>query len=252
MSVKKIIPCLDMYNGRVVKGINFVNLRDAGDPAQLAKYYSEQGADEIAFLDIAATDEGRGTLLDVVRRTAKEVSVPFTVGGGIRTVEDIEAILEAGASKVSINSAAVRNKNLIKEASEKFGSERIVVAVDSKINAEGKDEVVISGGKIFAGLDPVEWSVECEKLGAGAILLTSMDADGTKDGYALELTKKVVDSVNIPVIMSGGCGSLEDFYNGFAIAGGDAALAATLFHFGELTIPQVKEYLRSRGIEVSK
>ncbi|NLD86820.1 MAG: imidazole glycerol phosphate synthase subunit HisF [Clostridiales bacterium] len=250
MSAKRIIPCLDVFNGRVVKGVNFADLRDAGDPVELAKFYSEQGADEVVFLDISATHEGRDTMIEVVRRTAEAVTVPFAVGGGIRTIEDIERILEAGADKVSINSAAVRDKTLIKRAAEKFGSERIIVAVDAAKNDEGKYEVVISGGRVYTGLDPVDWAVESEKLGAGEILLTSKDTDGMKSGYDITLTKSVTDRVNIPVTLSGGCGSLEHFYEGFTEGGGSAALAATLFHFGELTIPQVKTYLRSRGIEV--
>ncbi len=252
MLAKRIIPCLDVHMGRVVKGVNFVNLRDAGDPVELAKFYSEQGADEIVFLDITATHEARATMVDVIARTAENVFVPLTVGGGIRTVDDFKEILRAGADKISVNSAAVRDKHLISRGAERFGSQCVVLAIDAKRNAEGRFEVVINGGRVFTGLDAVEWAIEGVRLGAGEILLTSMDTDGTKTGFDIELTQAIVKEVNVPVIMSGGCGSLEHFYDGFTRGGGDAALAATLFHYGELTVPQVKDYLRGRGIPVRK
>ncbi len=252
MLAKRIIPCLDVHNGRVVKGVNFVNIRDAGDPVELAKFYSSQGADEIVFLDITATHEARNTIVDVVCRTSREVFVPLTVGGGIRTVDDFKEILRAGADKVSVNSAAVRDKYLISRAAERFGSQCVVLAIDARRKKTGGFEVVINGGRIPTELDALEWAVEGERLGAGEILLTSMDTDGTKNGFDIELTQEVMKRVNIPVIMSGGCGSLEHFYEGFTEGGGDAALAATLFHYGELTVPQVKEYLHSRGVEVRR
>jgi len=250
MLAKRIIPCLDVREGRVVKGVHFENLRDAGDPVELARFYSEQGADEIVFLDITATHEERRTIIDVVERTAREVFVPLTVGGGIRTPDDFQALLRAGADKISINSAAVRNPALINQASTRFGNQCVVVAIDGRKKADGAYEVVVNGGRIGTGIDPVKWAVECEQRGAGEILLTSMETDGTKAGYDLELTRMIVDAVSIPVIMSGGCGSLEHFYEGFTKGGGDAALAATLFHYGELTVPQVKEYLKGRGVPV--
>jgi len=250
MLAKRIIPCLDVREGRVVKGVHFENLRDAGDPVELARYYSEQGADEIVFLDITATHEERRTIIDVVERTAREVFVPLTVGGGIRTPDDFQALLRAGADKISINSAAVRNPALINQAATRFGNQCVVVAIDGRKKEDGTYEVVVNGGRIGTGIDPVKWAVECEQRGAGEILLTSMETDGTKAGYDLELTRMVVDAVSIPVIMSGGCGSLEHFYEGFTKGGGDAALAATLFHYGELTVPQVKEYLKGRGVPV--
>ena len=252
MLAKRIIPCLDVREGRVVKGVHFVDLRDAGDPVELAKFYSEQGADEIVFLDITATHEQRRTIIDVVERTAREVFVPMTVGGGIRTVEDFHDILRAGADKISVNSAAIRNPELVDQAAKRYGSQCVVVAIDAR-RFEGNPsgyEVVANGGRIGTGKDPVEWALEVQERGAGEILLTSMEADGTKQGYDLDITRKIVDAVHIPVIMSGGAGSLEHFYDGFVQGGGDAALAATLFHYGELTVPQVKEYLRGRGIPV--
>lgn len=250
MLAKRIIPCLDVREGRVVKGVHFENLRDAGDPVELARFYSEQGADEIVFLDITATHEERRTIVDVVERTAREVFVPLTVGGGIRTPDDFQELLRAGADKISINSAAIRNPDLINQAAERFGNQCVVVAIDGRKKEDGQYEVVINGGRIGTGIDPVKWAVECEQRGAGEILLTSMETDGTKSGYDLELTRMIVDAVSIPVIMSGGCGSLEHFYEGFTEGGGDAALAATLFHYGELTVPQVKEYLKGRGVPV--
>lgn len=248
MLAKRIIPCLDVRDGRVVKGVNFVNIRDAGDPVELAKYYSDQGADEIVFLDITATHEQRKTVADVVRETAEQVFVPLTVGGGIRTVDDFAKLLRAGADKISVNSAAVRDKTLISKAADIFGSQCVVLAIDAKTRPDGGFEVVINGGRVWTGLDAVEWAKEAEQLGAGEILLTSMDADGTKAGFDLAMTKAITDAVNIPVIASGGCGSLAHFEEVFRETGADAALAASLFHFGELTVPQVKEYLRGRGI----
>lgn len=250
MLAKRIIPCLDVKDGRVVKGVNFVGLRDAGDPVELAKHYNRQGADEIVFLDITATHEHRDTVAHVVERTAREVFVPLTVGGGIRTLEDFQLLLRAGADKISVNSAAVKDKTLISRAAERFGSQCVVVAIDAKTTAPGKWEVVTHGGRQFTGLDAVEWAREVQNLGAGEILLTSMDADGTKAGFDLPLTKAVTDAISIPVIASGGCGSLEHFTEVFQQTDCDAALAASLFHFGELTVPQVKEYLRSQGIPV--
>ena len=250
MLAKRIIPCLDVRDGRVVKGVNFVGLRDAGEPVELAKYYSDQGADEIVFLDITATHEGRKSVVDVIERTGSQVFVPLTVGGGIRTVEDFTEILRAGADKISVNSAAVRDETLISRAAERFGSQCVVLAIDGKKRPDGRFEVVINGGRIWTGLDVVEWAQRAERLGAGEILLTSMDADGTKAGFDLEMTRAVVDAVGIPVIASGGCGTLEHFAEVFEKTGCDAALAASLFHFGELTVPQVKDYLAARGIPV--
>nr|MBQ4317691.1 imidazole glycerol phosphate synthase subunit HisF [Clostridia bacterium] len=249
MVAKRIIPCLDVKDGRVVKGVNFVNLRDAGDPVEIAKYYNTQGADELVFLDITATHEERKTIIDIVEKTASEVFMPFTVGGGIRTVDDFHDILRAGADKVGVNSAAVLDKTLISRAADKFGSQCVVAAIDAKKEGD-KFIVYISGGRKNTGLDAIEWAKECEKMGAGEILLTSMDADGTKNGYDIELTKKVVEAVNIPVIASGGGGSKEHFFDVFDKAGADAALAATLFHYRELTVREVKEYLNERGVEV--
>lgn len=255
MLAKRIIPCLDVNNGRVVKGVNFVNLRDAGDPVELATFYSQQGADEIVFLDITATFEDRQTIVDVVRRTAQQVFVPLTVGGGIRTSDDFKELLRAGADKISVNSAAVKNKNLVAEAAEKFGSQCVVVAMDAR-HCEDLEkcpsgyEIYVAGGRTPTGLDAVAWAKEVYQLGAGEILLTSMDRDGTKAGFDHDLTKKVVDAVGIPVIASGGCGAIEHFADVFEETGADAALAASLFHYGELTVPQVKEYVRSRGIPV--
>ena len=250
MLAKRIIPCLDVRDGRVVKGVNFVNIRDAGDPVELAKHYSDQGADEIVFLDITATHEVRKTVADVVAQTASQVFVPLTVGGGIRTLEDFQTLLRAGADKISVNSAAVKDPTLISRAAERFGSQCVVLAIDGRKNADGKFEVVVAGGRIPTGLDVVEWAKEGQRLGAGEILLTSMNADGTKAGFDLEMTKAVTDAVSIPVIASGGCGSLEHFAEVFEETNCDAALAASLFHFGELTVPQVKDYLRTQNIPV--
>ena len=250
MLAKRIIPCLDVRDGRVVKGVNFVNIRDAGDPVELAKYYSDQGADEIVFLDITATSDARDTVADVVERTASQVFVPLTVGGGIRTLEDFQRLLRAGADKISVNSAAVARPELISEAAERFGSQCVVLAVDGKARGDGTWEVVVAGGRKPTGIDLIEWVKKGEALGAGEILLTSMDADGTKAGFDLAMTRAVTDAVSIPVIASGGCGSLAHFAEVFEETNCDAALAASLFHFGELTVPQVKDYLRERSIPV--
>lgn len=253
MLTKRIIPCLDVNMGRVVKGINFVNLKDVGDPVEIAEYYNEQGADELVFLDITATHEGRGTMLEVVRRTAEKVFIPLTVGGGIREVEDFREILRAGADKISINSAAVRDKYLVSRAAEKFGSQCVVVAVDGRMRQDGGGwNVVINGGRIDTGLDVLEWVKEVQSLGAGEILLTSMDADGTKNGFDIAMTKAVTEAVNLPVIASGGCGKLEHFSEVFEKTTADAALAASLFHFRELTIDQVKEFLKEKNIPCRK
>ena len=248
MLAKRIIPCLDVRDGKVVKGINFVGIKEVGDPVELAKQYSDSGADEIVFLDITASHEGRATMLDVVRRTAEVVFVPLTVGGGIRTIDAVRDTLRAGSDKVGINSAAVRNPELINEAAKLFGRQCIVAAVDAKRVDDGSWHVVINGGRIDTGKDLLEWVQELEERGAGEILLTSMDADGTKAGYDLEMTKAVCDLVNIPVIASGGAGSVDDFADVFAATGCDAALAASLFHYGELTIDEVKDAMRARGI----
>lgn len=250
MLAKRIIPCLDVRDGRVVKGVNFVNIRDAGDPVELATYYSDQGADEIVFLDITATSDARDTVADVVERTAAQVFVPLTVGGGIRTLEDFQRLLRAGADKISVNSAAVKDLSLIARAAERFGSQCVVLAIDARRRPEGWYEVVVAGGRTPTGLDAVQWAKRGQELGAGEILLTSMDADGTKAGFDLEMTKAVTEAVTIPVIASGGCGSLEHFAQVFEATNCDAALAASLFHFGELTVPQVKEYLAEQGIPV--
>ena len=250
MLAKRIIPCLDVRDGRVVKGVNFVNIRDAGDPVELARVYSDQGADESVVLDITATSDGGATVADVVERTAEQVFVPLTVGGGIRTLEDFRQLLRAGADKISVNSAAVKDPGLISRAAERFGSQCVVLAIDARRRPEGSYEVVVAGGRTPTGLDAVEWARRGEALGAGEILLTSMDADGTKAGFDLEMTRAVTQAVSIPVIASGGCGSLEHFAQVFAETDCDAALAASLFHFGELTVPQVKEYLRKRKIPV--
>ncbi len=250
MLAKRVIPCLDVRDGRVVKGVHFVNIRDAGDPVELAKFYSRQGADEIVFLDITATSDGRDTVADVVERTAAEVFVPLTVGGGIRTLEDFRRLLRAGADKISVNSAAVADPSLIARAAERFGSQCVVLAIDARSRGDGCYEVVTAGGRKPTGLDAVQWARRGQELGAGEILLTSMDADGTKMGFDLAMTRTVAEAVSVPVIASGGCGSLEDFAQVFEQTGCDAALAASLFHFGELTVPQVKDFLRTRGIPV--
>lgn len=251
MYAKRIIPCLDIKDGRVVKGTSFVNLRDAGDPVEAAKEYDRQGADELTFLDITASSDSRAIVTDMVRAVADSIFIPFTVGGGIRTVEDFTEILRAGADKVSVNSAAVKNPNIINEAAYKFGSQCVVCAIDAK-RKDGSWEVYINGGRIPVGLDAVKWAIEAEKRGAGEILLTSMDCDGQKQGYDLELTKAVSESVGIPVIASGGAGALEHFYDAFTKGSADAVLAASLFHFGEIPIPDLKKYLDAKGIPVRK
>ncbi len=250
MLTKRIIPCLDVKDGRVVKGINFLNLRDAGDPAETAAAYDAQGADEVVFLDITASADSRDTQLSWVRDVASTLFIPFTVGGGIRTTDDFKAILREGADKIAVNSAALMNPDLISDAAMKFGSQCVVVAMDAK-RIEGTDRWTVykNGGRVDMNIDAVEWAVKAEKLGAGEILLTSMDADGTKAGYDLELTKAIASSVNIPVIASGGAGKLEDFYTAVE-AGASAVLAASLFHYKELTIREVKEYMKERGISV--
>lgn len=252
MIAKRIIPCLDVKDGRVVKGVNFVGLRDAGDPVELAKFYSEQGADEIVFLDITATSDERETIADVVARTCKEVFVPLTVGGGIRTVEDFKDILRAGADKISINSSAVKTPDLINDAASRYGSQCVVVAVDARTNENMPSgyEIFVAGGRKATGIDAVEWAKEVYQRGAGEILLTSMDKDGTKSGFDLDLTEKVCQVAQIPVIASGGCGNLEHFAEVFEKTHATAALAASLFHYGELSISQVKNYLKERNISV--
>ena len=249
MHTKRIIPCLDVNNGRVVKGVNFVDLIDAGDPVAVGQAYDRAGADELVFLDITASCDNRGTVVDMVRRVAEKVFIPFTVGGGIRTVDDFKAILREGADKVSVNSAAIMNPHLISEAADKFGSQCVVVAIDAKRTPDGF-HIFKNGGRIDMGIDAVEWAMQAEKLGAGEILLTSMDGDGTKAGYDIELTRAIAENVSIPVIASGGAGKLEHFYEALTDGKADAALAASLFHFKELEIKEVKEYLRDRGIPV--
>ncbi|HIX72402.1 MAG TPA: imidazole glycerol phosphate synthase subunit HisF [Candidatus Anaerobutyricum stercoripullorum] len=249
MFTKRIIPCLDVHDGRVVKGVNFVNLRDAGDPVEIAAAYDKAGADEVVFLDITASSDARKTVVDMVRRVAEKVFIPFTVGGGIRTVEDFRAILREGADKVSVNSSAIMRPELISEAADKFGSQCVVVAIDAKRRADGSGwNIFKNGGRVDMKMDAVEWAMRAEKLGAGEILLTSMDCDGTKAGYDLELTRIISENVNIPVIASGGAGTKEHFYEAFTEGKADAALAASLFHFRELEIMDLKKYLSDRGI----
>ena len=251
MFTKRIIPCLDVHNGRVVKGVNFVNLRDAGDPIEVAKIYDAAGADELVFLDITASSDAREIKADMVRRVAENVFIPFTVGGGIRTVEDFKMILREGADKVAVNSAAIMNPALISEAADKFGSQCVVVAIDAKRREDGSGwNIFKNGGRVDMGIDAVEWAVKAEQSGAGEILLTSMDCDGTKAGYDLALTKAVAESVGIPVIASGGAGTMEHFYEALTEGKAEAALAASLFHFRELEIRDVKQYLRDRGVSV--
>ena len=251
MFTKRIIPCLDVHNGRVVKGVNFVNLQDAGDPVEIADAYDAAGADELVFLDITASSDGRETVVDMVRKVASKVFIPFTVGGGIRTVDDFKMLLREGADKISVNSSAIDRPELISEAADKFGSQCVVVAIDAKRRADGSGfNIYKHGGRLYMGIDAVEWAMRAEKLGAGEILLTSMDGDGTKAGYDLELTRQIAENVKIPVIASGGAGKLEHFKEALSVGKADAALAASLFHFKELEIRQVKEYLRQEGISV--
>lgn len=250
MLVKRIIPCLDVDRGRVVKGVRFQNLRDAGDPVEIAKYYDTEEADELTFLDITASHEERSILLDVVSRTAEQVFMPLTVGGGVRSLDDIRVLLERGADKVSINTAAVRDPVLVREAAAAFGSQCIVVAIDAKKKGPGRWEVYTHGGRQAAGLDAVEWAQTVDEYGAGEILLTSMDRDGTRAGYDLELTRAVVQAVPVPVIASGGVGTLEHIYEGLTVGGATAALAASIFHYREYTIRECKQYLAARGVPV--
>lgn len=253
MFTKRIIPCLDVNNGRVVKGVNFVNLRDAGDPVEIAAAYDQAGADELVFLDITASSDARGTVVEMVRKVAEKVFIPFTVGGGIRTVEDFRAILREGADKVSVNSAAISNPQLISDAADKFGRQCVVVAIDARRRADGSGwNIFKNGGRIDTGLDAVEWARKVDALGAGEILLTSMDCDGTKAGYDLELTRTIAEAVSVPVIASGGAGRQEHFYDALTEGGADAALAASLFHYKELEIMQVKDYLAQRGVPVRR
>ncbi|MDO4292562.1 MAG: imidazole glycerol phosphate synthase subunit HisF [Eubacteriales bacterium] len=251
MYTKRIIPCLDVHGGRVVKGVNFVNLRDAGDPVEIAAAYDRAGADELVFLDITASSDQRATVTDMVRRVAEQVFIPFTVGGGIRTVEDFKAILREGADKISVNSAAIANPRLIADAADKFGSQCVVLAIDARRRPTGEGWTIYkNGGRIDTGIDAVEWAVQAEKLGAGEILLTSMDCDGTKAGYDIALTRTIADAVSVPVIASGGAGSEEHFYEALTEGRAEAALAASLFHYKELEIGQVKQYLRKKGVAV--
>ena len=252
MLAKRIIPCLDVRDGKVVKGVNFVGIREVGDPVECAIEYDRQGADEITFLDITATHEGRGTMVDVVRRTAENVFVPLTVGGGIRSVDDFRELLRAGADKVSVNSAAVRRPALIGEAADKFGSQCVVVAIDARQREDGGYTVVVNGGRVDTGKDAIEWAAECERLGAGEILLTSMDTDGCKNGFDIKMLNTITAAIKIPVIASGGCGSLEHFSQVFEQTEADAALAASLFHFRELAVEQVKTHLASHHIPVRR
>lgn len=251
MFAKRIIPCLDVHNGRVVKGVNFVNLRDAGDPVEIAKVYNQAGADELVFLDITATHEARSTVVDMVRRVAETVFIPFTVGGGIKTVEDFRTLLKEGADKISINSSAIRNPNLISQAADKFGSQCVVVAIDAKQREDKSGwNVFVNGGRIDTGIDAVEWAMKANSLGAGEILLTSMDCDGTKSGYDVSLTRTISENVSIPVIASGGAGNKEHFKEALTDGKADAALAASLFHFREIEISDLKNYLKAEGVSV--
>ena len=254
MNVVRIIPCLDVKDGRVVKGIKFVNLRDARDPVEAAEAYCREGADELVFLDIAATVENRGTRLEWVKKIAEKVTIPFAVGGGIRNTEDMKALFDLGVDKVSVNTAAVKNPELIREASRKFGKEKLVVAIDGRKNPPGSGlprlEVVVKSGSEATGIDIVDWAKRVEKLGAGEILLTSKDADGTREGYDLEMTRAVAEAVSIPVIASGGAGKLEHLYEAVTIGKASAVLAASIFHFGEISIPEAKRYLKGKGIPV--
>ena len=251
MYTKRMIPCLDVHAGRVVKGVNFVDLRDAGDPVEIAAAYDAAGADELVFLDITASSDARSTVVDMVRQVAEKVFIPFTVGGGIRTVEDFKALLREGADKISVNSAAIMRQELISEAADKFGSQCVVVAIDAKRRADGSGwNIFKNGGRVDMGIDAVEWAMKADRLGAGEILLTSMDCDGTKAGYDLELTRTIAEHVSIPVIASGGAGTKEHFYDALTEGKADAVLAASLFHYKELEIRELKEYLRGRGVSV--
>jgi cyclase len=251
MLAKRIIPCLDVKDGRVVKGVNFVNLRDAGDPVELAAIYDQEGADELVFLDISASFEGRATMVEVVRKTAGEITIPFTVGGGIASVDDMKRLLRAGADKIGINTAAVTNPQLVSDGARRFGSQCIVVAVDAKYNEQwGEWEVFTHGGRKATGMKALAWTKRMEELGAGEILLTSMDADGTKDGFDLKLTRAVSETIGIPVIASGGAGRIDHFYDVFTEGKADAGLAATIFHYKELTIHEVKDNLRAKGVAI--
>ncbi len=251
MHTKRIIPCLDVHNGRVVKGVNFVNLIDAGDPVQIAAAYDKAGADELVFLDITASSDARSTVVEMVRRVAEQVFIPFTVGGGIRSVDDFRALLREGADKISINSAAIIDPDLISRAADKFGSQCVVLAIDAKKRSDGTGwNIYKNGGRIDMGMDAVEWAIQAEKLGAGEILLTSMDCDGTKAGYDIELTRIIASSVKIPVIASGGAGTMEHFYDALVDGEADAALAASLFHFKEMEIIELKKYLKKRNVSV--
>lgn len=251
MFTKRIIPCLDVHNGRVVKGVNFVNLRDAGDPVEIAAAYDKAGADEIVFLDITASSDARKTVVDMVRRVAENVFIPFTVGGGIRTVEDFKVLLREGADKISINSSAINRPELISEAADKFGSQCVVVAIDARRRADGSGwNIYKNGGRVDVGIDAVEWAEKVCRMGAGEILLTSMDCDGTKAGYDIELTRSIAEAVSVPVIASGGAGTKEHFYEALTGGKADAALAASLFHYKELEIRELKEYLKEKGLSV--
>ena len=253
MFTKRIIPCLDVNNGRVVKGINFVNLRDAGDPVEVAAAYDKAGADEVVFLDITATSDARETVVDMVRKVAEKVFIPFTVGGGIRTVEDFKVLLREGADKISINSSAINNPRLISDAADKFGSQCVVVAIDARKRADGSGwNIYKNGGRIDVGMDAVEWAIQADRLGAGEILLTSMDCDGTKAGYDIELTRQIAENVSIPVIASGGAGTKEHFYEALTDGKADAVLAASLFHYKELEIMDLKNYLADKGVPVRR
>ncbi|WP_086350480.1 imidazole glycerol phosphate synthase subunit HisF [Candidatus Enterococcus clewellii] len=252
MLTKRIIPCLDVTDGQVVKGVNFVNLQSIGDPVEIARAYNDQGADELVFLDITATSDERETMIDVIERTASEVFIPLTVGGGIRSVEDMKKMLQAGADKISLNSAAIKEPDLIRQGAEKFGSQCIVVAVDAKRTSSGSWHVFVKGGREDTGLDVLEWVKQAVSLGAGEILLTSMDADGTKQGYDLALNQAVCDAVTVPVIASGGCGNKEDILEVFEETDVTAALAASIFHYGEVSIPELKEYLQDKGVTVRR
>lgn len=251
MHTKRVIPCLDVNNNRVVKGINFVNLRDAGDPVEVAAAYDKAGADEVVFLDITASSDNRETVVDMVRKVAEKVFIPFTVGGGIRTVDNFKELLREGADKIAINSAAINTPNLISDAADKFGSQCVVVAIDARRRDNGRGwNIFKNGGRIDTGIDAVEWAMKVDKMGAGEILLTSMDCDGTKNGYDIELTKIISSNVSIPVIASGGAGNMEHFYDALTEGGADAALAASLFHYKELEICELKKYLQGRGVPV--